>query len=190
MPVPIAAIGSAAASSKGGGGGFGKMLTQGITSTMKLGSSVLTTLNQISSYKAQVNSLIAQSQLLDFNAVISRNNAKLVDKQTVENTRLIRRQSAINKGAILDGFGRAGVSLSGSPIMQITELTTEDELAVSKSEFEGKVQSTNFINQANVQAFQAQRARDEAARTRREGRRALGASALNIGASFISGGGK
>lgn len=148
--------------------------------------SIFSALGSLQAGRSAENAARGQAQLLDFNAAIARNNAKIAFTTSRENARLLKRESTFQIGELKDKYTRAGVALSGSPLAAISETVFENTLAVERVKLEGDIQQTSFINQANIAKFQAEAARESGRSAARAGRIGAIGSLLSGGAGAAS----
>lgn len=115
-------------------------------------------------------------------AKLSRMNAENVARQANAREELQRKQARIAIGNQLAASAQSGLQLNGSNADLLEESLTNAELDALNIRYEGQVNSTGLLNQANMQDFEAANYRSQAKQARRAG--IMSAAATLTGAGY------
>ena len=127
---------------------------------------VTATLIALSAATAAVGSISqanAQSKMANFNAKVAEQNAAAARQQAEADAQKQRRNVARQLAKRRTGFAAAGVSLEGSPLDLLEDLSMEGELDVLGIRQRGLAQAREFTLGASRSRFQGQLAQQRGA---------------------------
>lgn len=101
----------------------------------------------------------AESSAAQFNAQVADQNENLALSQAKERQDRLRRSFAREQGALRAGFGKAGVSLEGSPLEVLENSAREAALEIETAGFEGLLQARGFRNESTLERSRAKNAK-------------------------------
>lgn len=101
----------------------------------------------------------AASNVAKFNAKVAENNAIATRQQAAEEEARQRRESRRDQGKQRAAFGKAGVTLEGSPLEVLQDSTLGSELDAQTTRHIGLLRAQGFINSAELQRAKAKSAR-------------------------------
>ena len=101
----------------------------------------------------------AQARSAKFNAAIAEQNAVLARQTAAADAEKRRRELARATGRTRARFGTAGLTVEGSPLETLGDLTAEGELSARNALFDGEIEARRFQSQSSLLRSQARDAR-------------------------------
>lgn len=143
-------------------------------------SSAISAIGSIKAAQAQAASYKAQSQAMDYNATIAKNNAVAANQQASAQEEQQRRKFAMLQGQAAAGAAQSGAGLDGSNADVLAQNALMNELDALTIRYEGQNKAKTLEAQSELDKYQAVAAS-------RNADTAMEAGYFNAGANLLSG---
>lgn len=112
--------------------------------------------------RAQENAGDARAQAYEYNAAVARSNAAAAMQAAEADAKQQARENARRLGTLRTGLVAQGVEMTGTPLLILDEEVQQGELETQKKLYKGKIQQTNYLNEANMADYAASQSRSAA----------------------------
>lgn len=101
----------------------------------------------------------AQANMSYYNASVAQQQADLIGKSSAFEVVRMRKDKASIESAGRAGVAKAGLHLTGSPLLALAESASNAELDIMTEQFNAQVSQNAAISQANLDIYQAENIR-------------------------------
>lgn len=148
---------------------------------MMIASTAMQAVGAIQAGNAQAAQYQAQAQANEYNARVQRQQAEAVAQQTSAKEDLQRRQARAVVGQQMAATAQSGVNLNGTASDLLRQSLIDAETDALNIRYEGEMNRTGLLNDANLQQWEAGVNRSNAKTARRAGY-------LNAATAIVGGG--
>jgi hypothetical protein len=97
----------------------------------------------------------ASARLYEYNAAVARQNAEVARQAAAQEEGEYRKRTRALMGSQIAQFGRAGVTMEGTPLEVLGETAAEAELNAQRLRYRGELEAWKYLSSANISSAQA-----------------------------------